>query len=51
MLAMLFEITSTLVCCACMPVPAISSERMLRLLVDLRQQLVDHRLQSLEQNK
>jgi hypothetical protein len=28
MLAMLLEITSTLVCCACMPVPAISSERM-----------------------
>ena len=28
MLAMLLEITSTLVCCACIPVPAISSERM-----------------------
>jgi hypothetical protein len=28
MLAMLLEITTTLVCCACIPVLAISSERM-----------------------
>src|SRR5580658_3115092 len=28
MLAMLLEMTSTLVCCACIPVPAISKERM-----------------------